>query len=168
MKKPVIFVVEDSPFVQDLIEFSLSLELDCEIKKFKGVYTAIESIKIDQPDIVILDYLLNSNRTSAPNGLVFFKSLKRLGLKIPTVVFSGQNDKNVAVSMLKSGAVDYISKNDDSFLKDLIASINRILKFKRLEQEIEEQRIKKIRFFKNATLLLSLVTLTILVFSFLK
>lgn len=154
MKQTLIYIIEDSPFVQDLIEFSLTLELKCEVQKFTGVEAAMAAIKINQPDIVILDYALDANCAQAPNGLAFFEALEALKLKIPTVVFSGQKSKALAVKLLKKGAVDYISKNDDNFLEILLKAVNRILNLLSLNQKVHEQQIQKIQFLRNACFIL--------------
>ncbi len=154
MKQSLIYIIEDSPFVQDLIEFSLTLELNCRVQKFTGVEAAITAIKQERPDVVILDYALDASCSSAPNGLAFFEALATLKLKVPTVVFSGQKSKTLAVKLLKKGAVDYISKNEDNFLEMLLAAIDRILKLIALNQKVCEQQLKKIQFLRNACFIL--------------
>jgi len=61
------------------------------------------------PDLIVLDYLLPDL-----NGIQFIDQLERLanGKPLPAIlVMTGQGDEEVAVTMMKKGAQDYLIKN---------------------------------------------------------
>ena len=128
MKKiPSIYIVEDSAMVQYMIELNLKDQFDCIIHKFSNVKEAILAIRKNVPDVVVLDYSLDVGNKKSQNGLDFLKQLKKLKIKIPTVVFSGQRDQTIADDLIRNGAVDYVSKDSGTFLEDLVESVQSIL-----------------------------------------
>ena len=159
--KQIIYIIEDSTFVQDLIEFSLKLETECEVHKFTGIDAAFAAFNKQAPDIVILDYALDSEDKNAPNGLVFFDRIEKLRLKIPVIVLSGQKDKALAVKMLKRGAIDYISKNDDLFLENLTDTLHKISRVLRLGETHKQQQTLNQEFLKRTALLFGIVLMSL-------
>lgn len=166
MITPVIYIVEDSPFVQDMVEFTLKLESECEVRKFSGVDDVLKALDKRQPDIMILDYDLDRDHFQAPNGLDMLRHLTRLKLKIPTIVLSGQNDKSLAVKMIKQGAIDYVSKNEDTFLDQLTASYHRVLQLLQLNAELKDRQSQQFKVLKNAVLILGAVVCVLGAFLF--
>ena len=80
------------------------------------------------PDIIILDYSLSTDNNDSLDGLEFLKILKERNVHVPIVVFSSSENKQNAVEMLQQGAVDYVSKNEDNFIHELLESVTQIVK----------------------------------------
>lgn len=123
--KKNIFLIEDDLITRNIVEYILNREFDCNIENYSDSKTAMLAIKTGQPDIIVLDYNLNSQDKST-EGQGFLKFLNDEKFNIPTVVFSEQKDKEVALKMMRVGAVDYISKNSESYLEDLISTLKNI------------------------------------------
>ncbi len=80
-------------------------------------------------DCILLDYFYSTSG----NGLDFIKTYQARGGQAPIVIITSHNDLNLAVETMKSGASDYISKQDltgDSIVK----SFNYLLRLKAAEE----------------------------------
>lgn len=149
-KRPLVYVIDDNPIVQELLDFRLSGKLKCIVSKFSDANSALRSISQNKPDLIVLDYNLdNSGKT--PNGLGFLEKLNQMGHLAPTIVLSGQTDKMIAVNLIRSGAVDYVSKDSSEFLNDIEKSAKRVFQVLKLCHQKKEQNRLRFSFLKRAT-----------------
>ncbi len=113
--------------------------------------------------MIVLDYNFSGEELCYTNGLQLLKEIRKFS-KTPVIVFSGQVKKEIALSLIRNGANDYISKDNDDFMDELITAISNI---------VELQKAKKMMSFfksklnKNLLLcvLLLLLGLTIVAFA---
>ena len=161
-QKPLIYIIEDSIIVQNLIEYSLKKELDCNFVCFTRADIALKQIDIQRPDLIILDYFLDSNYKNSITGLKILKILRRKDLMSPTIVFSGQTEKNIAVKLMKMGAVDYISKNSEEFISELVKSVIVTLNFINIKDENEFLKLKARGQISHLTLIAIILLIIIL------
>jgi two-component system response regulator AtoC len=128
-----IFVVEDSEWYNRLLVHTLSLNPDHEVKSFYNGKDFLNSL-YESPDIVTLDY-----RLPDITGLEVLKRVKQENSDIQVILISEQDDIDTVVSLLKMGAVDYITKSDD--IKDrLLNTVKNIRNGIGLKKEISVLR----------------------------
>jgi two-component system, OmpR family, response regulator len=72
---------------------------------------------VEQPDIVILDYQLDSVKADAMNGIQILQKLKERFPDVPVIFMSAQDRMEVASNTIKYGAYDYIVKGETAFHK---------------------------------------------------
>ena len=123
-----VLIVEDSESDAELIIRQLKKE-GYEIS-FERVETAaaMKASLVKQPwDVVIADYKLP--RFSAPAALTL---LHESGLDIPFIVVSGTIGEETAVELMRSGAHDYVMKNN---LSRLVSAVQRELQEAELRRE---------------------------------
>ncbi|MGQ1788060.1 MULTISPECIES: sigma-54-dependent transcriptional regulator [unclassified Saccharicrinis] len=126
-----IHVVEDDRVFNKLIEHSLSLNPDFEIGTFFDGESFFKHLP-DNPDVVTLDLGLPDF-----TGNEILKKIKKYNPDIEVIVISGQDSITTAVSLLKEGAYDYITKDEN--IKDrLLNSVNNIRNKKQLLEEISQ------------------------------
>jgi two-component system, sensor histidine kinase and response regulator len=70
---------------------------------------AIDQLKNHQFDCTFVDYGLPDQ-----NGLALVQAARRLAIKHPLVVLTGQGDEQIAVDLMKAGATDYLTKSQIS------------------------------------------------------
>jgi DNA-binding NarL/FixJ family response regulator len=109
-------------------------------KKFPGsqvtIYhtgeEALEDIGM-APDVVILDYQLDSVKADAMNGIQVLTKLKEGYPHLPVIFLSSQDRMDVAANTIKYGAHDYIVKNETAFqrLEIAIKNITDVLKLRK-------------------------------------
>jgi DNA-binding NtrC family response regulator len=130
-----IFLIEDDPFFGEALKYHLKLNPDFEVHLYPSGKECLSHLYL-KPDIICLDFGLPDI-----TGDLLLKKIKETNNSIPIIIISGQEDIEVAVDFLKSGATDYIVKNDHT--KDLLW--NSILKIREnlsLVHEVEELREK--------------------------
>ena len=126
-----IHIIEDDRVFNKLIEHTLKLNPDHEVIPFFNGKDFIKNLG-DDPDIVTLDLGLPDF-----TGNEILRKIKRYNPEIDVIVISGQDDISTAVQLLKEGAYDYITK-DENIKERLLHSINNIKKQKSLKNEISQ------------------------------
>jgi len=71
--------------------------------------SGVERLRNDDFDCLFLDYLLPGS-----DGLTLLRKIRKEGFSAPIIVITSQGDENIAVEMMKSGATDYVVKNQIS------------------------------------------------------
>jgi len=126
-----IFVVEDNEWYNRLLKHNLELNPDHEVSSFTtgaDLLTALDR----KPDIVTLDY-----RLPDANGKELLQEIIARLPSASVIIVSEQEDIETAVSLLKSGAHDYLEKTKD--IRDrLLHSIDIIKKQRSLQQRVDE------------------------------
>lgn len=98
-----ILIVEDEQEVREGIKKHLFKSLNCQIKEANNGEEALEKIKNNNFDLIILDIKL-----PGLSGIDILKSTKEKGLDF--LVISGWDSLSVAKEALRYGAADYLSK----------------------------------------------------------
>ena len=126
-----IHVIEDDKVFNKLIEHTLKLVPEFEVTPFFNGNDFLRSLP-DNPDIVTLDLGLPDF-----TGETLLKKIKKFNPDIEVIIISGQDNISLAVQLLKEGAYDYITKDEN--IKDrLLHSINNIISKQSLKNEISQ------------------------------
>jgi DNA-binding NtrC family response regulator len=129
-----IFVVEDDPAYSKFLKYVLSLNPDFEPIFFSTGKDCIDNLH-KKPSIITLDYSLPDME-----GEKVLKSIREFDPEISVIIISAQEKIGTAVELLKAGAFDYISKDEDA--KDRI--LNSIKNARNKNQLIREiDRLKQ-------------------------
>lgn len=125
-----IFLVEDNSLYLNALEKKLSPNIDSgtSILKFSNGEDCLKSMNM-KPKIVVLDYFLNSASREAMNGLEVLKKIKASNPDTMVLMLSNQDDMQVATDTMKYGAFDYVSKNENAFIRvqNAINNIEKII-----------------------------------------
>lgn len=128
-----VFVVEDDPMYQRMVKYIMELNPDYEVHVFGTGEECIRNLGL-RPNIISLDYTLPDM-----TGEEILKKIKQFDERINVVILSGQQDIATAVKLLKNGAYDYITKDQET--KDrLINILNNINNHQELQNEVETLR----------------------------
>jgi len=111
-----IFVVDDDEMMAMALEDHLAKHTLHEVHVFTTGEECIRNLRM-QPDIIILDYNLNSKQKDAANGMKILEDIKKLNKKIPVILLSSQDAYSVALQSISKGAAQYVIKNEDAFDK---------------------------------------------------
>ncbi len=110
-----ITIIDDDPAITEMQkDFFLQKFPGSVITAFNSGETALSGIYFE-PDVIILDYHLDSISADAMNGLQVLKKLKDQFPNVPVIFLSSQEKTEVAANTMKYGAYDYIVKNENAF-----------------------------------------------------
>lgn len=117
-KQFTIFIVDDSEVYRMMLMKALNSDSkyvsprNYDIKVFPSAEKCLEQIHM-HPDILILDYLLESTskEDGRMNGLDMLHKVKELSPQTEVVMISGQKDLDVITNLIKEGATDYVEKD---------------------------------------------------------
>ena len=97
---------------------------------------ALEMVKSEFPDVMLLDI-----RLPDINGMEVLRLAKEIDPNLCVIVLTGYSDTTGAISAMKAGAFDYLSKPFE--LKDIVRAIHHALDERRHRPEIKEHVVQK-------------------------
>ncbi len=128
-----IFILEDDTWYGTMLEHFLSLNPDYSVKRFETAKEFYNSMH-ENPDVITLDYNLPDT-----NGEQVLKKIKAVAPDTKVIVISGQEDISTAIKLLKSGAFDYLVKDEDTNDR-LWNALQHLDEIKGLKNEVENLR----------------------------
>ncbi|PWL30603.1 MAG: regulator [Fluviicola sp. XM-24bin1] len=115
----LIYVVEDDEWYNRLLVHSLSLNPDYTVKGFHSAKEVLRELD-NGPAVITVDYGLPDI-----NGDELLAKIKETDPSIEVIIISEQEKIETAVSLLKSGAYDYLVKSKD--IKEMVLNtVNHI------------------------------------------
>lgn len=127
-----VLVVDDDEGILRLARKSLE-RAGCRVFSSSSVAAARESIERDRPDLLVLDYQLESAET----GLDFFRRLRREGVALPAILVTGFTDESRVIEALRAGVSDVVPKSE-GYLDYLPEAVERVLTQIRLQRASAE------------------------------
>ena len=133
-RKIKLFLVDDDVVFLKSLEIEFLEHGDFSIQTFVSGELCIKSIE-QNPDIIILDYLLDGIDENAMNGIETLDKIRAYDPDIPVVILSAQDKIEVAVNCMHHKAFDYVVKSETAFMR-LQKIITSIVKYRKLEKEL--------------------------------
>lgn len=127
-----ILCVDDEPSVGVVLEHTLA-KIGHRPLLVSSVDDAMKAIARTPVDLVIADYVMPKL-----SGLDLLKALQRDGSKVPVIIMTGYSSIENAVTSIKSGAVDYLTKPIRA--ETLEIAVNQALEQMYLRRENETLR----------------------------
>ncbi len=119
MIEQTVLVVDDDDAVRDSIK-ELVESVGLKAQTFASAQSFLESYTTDQAGCLVLDV-----RMARMSGLTLQAKLKEMGSDLPIIFITGHGDIDMAVQVMKAGAVDLIQKPYHE--QNLLDSINDAL-----------------------------------------
>ena len=125
LKPKKIFIVDDDEMLSEALSDYLTRDTDHEISCFQTGEECLKELN-RQPDIVVLDYNLNSVQKDAANGMEVLGVIKKNYPGIHVIMLSSQEHYGVAMKTLIKGAEQYVIKDEGAFEKvaEIVRTIN--------------------------------------------
>lgn len=117
-KNITIYLVDDDEVYLNMLENHLKKNIDpgITLKKFNTGEACMKELH-QEPNIIILDYQLDTKEKTAMNGIEILKRIKMKNSSTQVIMLSGQDSLEVAVNCIKNGAYDYLIKNESAFVR---------------------------------------------------
>jgi len=133
-EKIKLFLVDDDVFFLKSLEIDFLQRADFSIETFATGELCLENLS-HNPDIIVLDYYLDSIDKTAMNGIKTLDKIKTNHPDIPVVMLSSQDKIEVAIECMHHAAFDYVVKSETAFMR-LQKIITTIFKYKKMEKEL--------------------------------
>ena len=134
-KQTNIFIVDDNKIfalaLKAYIETSFENML-IKIYLFETGEECIEKFMQLMPELVILDYTLNSKSSSAMDGLQVLDKIKNNTFETSIIMLTSNDHIDTALESFSHGAADYVIKSENQF-KKINRSISKIFAKKELD-----------------------------------
>ena len=154
-----VFIVDDDPMQVQMLKDHLSEKLTVNITTFSTGEDCLSNLD-KNPEVVVLDYYLDSVEKNAANGIEILKKIKTRNPDTEVIMLSGQEKIEIAVETMTHGAFDYVVKNESGFVR----TENKIRNvFKNLKLRDNAAMYKKATIFLGIALILILIIAGILI-----
>ena len=131
MKHPLIFVIDDDFYFRNIVKYSLKKLGFDHVNCYSSGQEAFIGLS-EKPAIVFLDYYLDDML-----GSDLLEEIKNSLPQTHVIMFSSQEDLEIAVCLIKNGAYEYIKKSDDPY-----QSIAHVLQ--EIQQEVKMEKKDKV------------------------
>ena len=134
-----IYIVDDNELDSKVLEQEFQLQTNYEVMRFDSgerflKYIISHHISKKTIPIIILDYQLSAINIHAKNGIEVLKTIKELNRDYEVIMISGNFDGNIVTSALHHGAISFVRKNENIFLR-LKNNINWIITQRELKRK---------------------------------
>lgn len=130
-----VLIVDDDMVDRMLVQRSIkNAGMDVTFAEAETCAEALQVLERQNFDCIFVDYQLPDR-----DGLSLVQSIRHLNIKAPIVALTGQGDEQIAVELMKAGAIDYLSKA--RIAPDSLAQVLRnAVRIYRAEAEMALQR----------------------------
>ncbi|MCF8450629.1 MAG: response regulator [Taibaiella sp.] len=120
-----IFVVDDNEMLSMALEDYITRKTMHEVQVYNTGEECLKHLR-EQPDVVILDFNLNSEDKDAANGMEILQAIKKINKFIHVIMLSSQESYGTALQTINKGAEEYVIKDEGAFEKvvNLIDGLN--------------------------------------------
>ena len=129
-----LFLVDDDAVFLKSLEIEFLQHADFAIETFATGELCMANLS-HNPDVIILDYLLNGIDKNAMNGIDTLDKIKSFNPDIPVVMLSSQDNIDVAINCMHHRAFDYVVKSETAILR-LQKIITTIFSYRKMEKEL--------------------------------
>ncbi len=120
-KPKKIFIVDDDDMLTEALSDYLTRKANHKISIFSTGEDCMKHLS-ENPDVIILDFYLNTVKKDAANGLEVLEAFRKHLPDTRFIMLSSQESYATAARTIQKGAEQYVIKDDDAFQKiaDLI------------------------------------------------
>jgi len=133
-EKIKLFLVDDDAVFLKALEIEFLQHGDFGIETFPTGEGCLENL-VNNPDVIILDYMLDGIYKNAMNGIETLDKIKEYNPDIPVVMLSAQDKIEVAINCMHHRAYDYVVKSETAFMR-IQKIITSIFRYKKMEKEL--------------------------------
>lgn len=157
LDKFLIFIIDDDTHMRSVLrDFIQSKYPDATVVCYDTGEKALMDLH-QKPDVILLDYHLDSKDDATLNGLEILKRIKQLLHAVPVIFLSSSEDPQISADIINYGAFDYIVKGDNA-LPRLEVMINNATGHLSLQKEMSTQKV-----FNRILLVLFIIILIIFI-----
>jgi DNA-binding NarL/FixJ family response regulator len=115
-----VFIVEDNAVQRSMLSDHLSKYPKLKIREFSSGDSCLKELisgNVEEPELVLMDYFLESSFGTSKDGLETLTKLKEIYPDTDVVMLTSVENEKIIELARKKGALDYIVKSAGSFQK---------------------------------------------------
>jgi DNA-binding NtrC family response regulator len=143
-----VLVIDDDSAIVSALRLLLELR-DIQTLSADGPRAGLDSLGMSAVDLVIADMNFTADTTSGAEGVVLFRAIRDRYPDLPIILLTGWGDFESAVSLVKAGAADYVTKPWDD--GKLLASVENLLELAEMAAAQAERQREDLRRRKELT-----------------
>jgi two-component system OmpR family response regulator len=125
--KKRIYIVDDDEMLTLMLEDHLQNTGETNISSFTTGEDCLKALKTlrEDPDLIILDFNLDSIEPTAANGIEILKAIKSYNRGIMVIMYSSQKQYGIALQTIAKGALEYVIKDENAFrnISEIVARL---------------------------------------------
>lgn len=113
-----VFIVEDSPIERTMLKDHLSKYPKLKISEYSSGVACINDLivgKLDEPDLILMDYFLDSSFGQSKDGLESLTKIKEICPGTNVIMLTSVDNKRIIELAREKGALDYVVKGVTAF-----------------------------------------------------
>jgi len=143
-----VLVIDDDAAIVSALRLLFELR-DIQTLAADGPRAGLDSLATIAVDLVIADMNFTADTTSGAEGVVLFRAIRDRYPDLPIILLTGWGDFESAVSLVKAGAADYVTKPWDD--AKLLASVENLLELAEMAAAQAERQREDLRRRKELT-----------------
>jgi len=115
-----VFIVEDSAVERSMLKDHLSKYKNLKIKEYSSGDVCVKELiigTVEEPDLVLMDYFLDSSFDKSKDGLDSLTKLKEICPDTNVIMLTSVDNPKIMDLAAKKGALDYVVKGITAFEK---------------------------------------------------
>ncbi len=113
-----VFIVEDSPIERTMLKDHLSKYPKLKISEYSSGVACINDLivgKLEEPDLILMDYFLDSSFGQSKDGLESLTKIKEICPGTNVIMLTSVDNKRIIELAREKGALDYVVKGVTAF-----------------------------------------------------
>jgi len=143
-----VLVIDDDAAIVSALRLLFELR-DIQTLSADSPQAGLDSLAMSAADLVIADMNFTADTTSGAEGVVLFRAIRDRYPDLPIILLTGWGDFEAAVSLVKAGAADYVTKPWDD--AKLLASVENLLELAEIAAAQAERQREDLRRRKELT-----------------
>jgi DNA-binding NarL/FixJ family response regulator len=115
-KAKKVFIVDDDLMLTEALKDWVTRIIPHQVSTFSTGEDCLKHLS-DKPDVIVLDYYLNTVSKDAANGIEILRAIKKCDPAIHVIILSSQEHYGIAMQSIQKGAEQYVIKDENSFQK---------------------------------------------------
>jgi DNA-binding NtrC family response regulator len=143
-----VLVIDDDAAIVSALRLLFELR-DIQTLSADNPQAGLDSLAVIAADLVIADMNFTADTTSGAEGVVLYRAIRDRYPDLPIILLTGWGDFEAAVSLVKAGAADYVTKPWDD--AKLLASVENLLELAEMAAAQAERQREDLRRRKELT-----------------
>ena len=132
---PTLLVIDDNAGVRTALDVLFSLH-ELRVLGAESPEEGLALLDSERIDLVLQDMNFTADTTSGEEGVALFHEIRRRHPDMPVILLTAWTQVETAVSLMKSGAADYLGKPWDDH--KLLASVRNLLELSDTRRALEQ------------------------------